>query len=341
MKLGLVCLFYLFIVTCAQQQCPTAPSSPKDRRTDKDTLSIATYNAEWLFLNRSNCPGTGCEWPNKAAALKHMQDVADELIIINADIVNLAEVQDCSVLTELNGLLKGMNYLPYLLTGTDTATGQNVALLTRVDPSDDLQRTSNRVDYPVPGSTCGSTSSGDTAVSKHYFTTFNVEGLAKPLSLIGLHFLAYPDDKVRCVQREGQASVIKALVASYLNVGHSVVVLGDVNDFDETVPDASGNLPISTVLDLLRNPLPSKSGDELTNVASLVHEQSQRYSCWYDRDSDCNIAHDELSMIDHLLISNDLVPLITDAYMDHSYKAACNTYESDHWPVIVQLDLSK
>lgn len=43
---------------------------------------------------------------------------------------------------------------------------------------------------------------------------------------------------------------------------------------------------------------------ELTNVASLVSQEDERYSCWYDRDSDCNVADDELSMIDHLLISN-------------------------------------
>lgn len=48
----------LLIVTQAQQQCPNAPASPQDRRVDKTKLTIATYNVEWLFLNRSNCPGT-------------------------------------------------------------------------------------------------------------------------------------------------------------------------------------------------------------------------------------------------------------------------------------------
>lgn len=47
----------LFIVTYAQKQCPYAPAQPQDRRPDKTKLTIATYNAEWLFLNRSNCPG--------------------------------------------------------------------------------------------------------------------------------------------------------------------------------------------------------------------------------------------------------------------------------------------
>jgi len=292
-----------------------------------------------LFLNRSNCPGTGCAWPNEAEAVKHMKDVAKEIQILNADIVNLAEVQDCIVLKTLNNLLPGMNYLPYLLTGTDTSTGQNMALLTRVDPSTNLQRTSNRVNYPVPGSTCGSTYSGDTAVSKHYYTTFNIAGLSKPLTMFGMHFLAFPDDTIRCVQREGQATVIRQLAAQYIGT-NSVIILGDLNDFDEKVPDANDNMPISTVLDILRDPLPSQPGDELVNVASFVKQQSERYSCWWDKDESCNVQHDELSMIDHLLISNDLVPLVTEAYMDHNYKAACGGYESDHWPVIVTLNLS-
>ena len=37
--------------------------------------------------------------------------------------MNLVEVQDCSVLAKLNSMLKDMDYLPYLLTGTDTSTG--------------------------------------------------------------------------------------------------------------------------------------------------------------------------------------------------------------------------
>lgn len=338
----LVILFNnLVIVSYAQKQCPNAPAEPQDRRKDKTKLTIATYNTEWLFLNRSNCPGTGCAWPTVADAQKHMADVAIELEILNADIVNLAEVQDCYVLTQLNEILtsKGMGYLPYLLTGTDTSTGQNVALLTRVDPVVDLQRTADRADYPVLGSTCGSTYSGNYGVSKHYFTTFHVEGLEKPLSIFGLHLLAFPDDVTRCVQREAQATVIQQLVAKEIGAGNSVIVMGDLNDFDSVVADASGNIPISSVLQILRDPIPAASGDEMTNVASLVSSVNERYSCWYDRDADCNVADDELSMIDHLLISSDLVPLVSEALYDHSYGPACHSFQSDHWPAIVHLNL--
>lgn len=328
------------VVVIAQKECPNAPYEPQDRRMDKTKLTIATYNAEWLFLNRSNCPGSGCTWKTTADAKIHMVDVAKELEIINADIVNLVEVQDCGVLIQLNEILagRGMGYQPYLISGTDTSTGQNVALLTRVDPVVNLRRTENRVTYPIPGSKCGSTVSGTSGVSKHYFTTFNIAGLSKPLTIFGMHFLAFPDDVIRCVQREAQASVIKHLVAEALEAGHSVVVTGDINDFDNTVLDASNNYPISDVLNLLRDPLPA-AGDELTNVAKFVELADERYSCWYDRNSNCNLDDEELSMIDHVLISSDLLPLVSNAYMDHSYGPACGGYESDHWPSIVHLNL--
>jgi exonuclease III len=340
MKGGYLYLFLTlssFLVSSfGQKQCPLAPAYPEDRREDKSQLTIATYNVEWLFVNRSNCPGVGCAWHTEGEALKHMQAVADEIRVINADILNLAEVQDCGVLHQLNLLLVGMRYVPYLLTGTDTSTGQNVALLTRVDPSVNLQRTAARVKYPIPGSTCGSTYSGDSAVSKHYFTTFNIEGLSKPLSIFGMHFLAFPDDPMRCVQREAQASVMRSLIAEAIQAGHSVVALGDMNDFDGTIVDASKSVPISQVLHLLRNPT---LGEELVNVVTYVPWAHERYSCWYDRNGDCQEGENELTLIDHLLISSDLAPLVTKAYVDHTYGVSCDTYDSDHWPIVVHLGL--
>lgn len=55
-------LLFLFAVVAAQTECPQAPESPQDRRSDKSKLTIATYNGEWLFMDRYNCPGTGCPW---------------------------------------------------------------------------------------------------------------------------------------------------------------------------------------------------------------------------------------------------------------------------------------
>lgn len=83
----------------------------------------------------------------------------------------------------------------YLVQGTDTATGQNVGLLTRIDPIVDLQRYQEgtgqfsglllnahtiagrdvRAEWPVAGEQCKyGQQGGYTSVSKHYFTRISL-----------------------------------------------------------------------------------------------------------------------------------------------------------------------
>jgi len=335
-----VCVVYVLCVSLfvlGQRECFQAPSNPQDRRLDRSSFSIAAYNAEWLFLNRSNCPGSGCPWKNLLEAERHLLQVAAELEALNADIVSFEEVQDCYVLNKLNGLIPQLNYIPYLVLGTDTATGQNVGILTRIDPQVNLARTALRVNYPIPNTQCQTTSRGDSAVSKHYYTTFNISGLPRPLTLLGMHFLAYPDDVYRCVEREAQASVIKSLIASALTQGHSVVSVGDLNDFDGLILDQANSRPISQVLNLLKDPLPAP-GFELTNAAVLT-EQYNRYTIWWDQNNDCQGTPNELTSLDHILFSNDLAPYISGVSFEHNYGPACGNYESDHWPVVLKFEI--
>jgi len=349
-SLFLILSFNVFVYVQGQAQCPTAPSVPKDRRTDKSKLTIATFNAEWLFDKdpTANCPGTGCPWSDEEEAMKHLDSIAKVIEQMNADIVNIVEVENCGVLQMvINKIGAQSGYLPYLVKGTDTATGQNVGILTRIDPQINLKRTSNRVDYPIDGSKCGSSFSGSTGVSKHYYTTFDVEGLDKPLVLIGIHFLAFPDRTDRCVQREAQAKVISDLAASEaIEKDSYVVILGDVNDFDGTITDPAGNYPISQVLSILKNPFSdkeSKSATILYNALASVSETSSRWSCWYDKDNDCGtVPADEKTLIDHILISPDLKPMLKSTKVHHElYKPVCNSFNSDHWPISIQLSLPK
>jgi len=323
----------VYLDTPSAVDCPTAPTTPADRRTNKKKLTVSSFNAEWLFLEpggAGNCPGTGCPWKDTKQAQEHLTVIANVLREIDADIVSLVEVQNCNVLKKLNDELKDLKYLPYMISGTDTATGQNVGILTRIDPSVNMQRTANRIEYPVKNSSCDASSTGSSGVSKHYFTKFNVGGLSKPLGLIGLHFLAFPDRQDRCVEREAQATVIRDLGRS-LGDTH-LIVLGDVNDFDREIKDAAGSVAISNVLDIL------KDGAKLHNVAANIINVSQRYSCWWDANGNCKVDPKELTMIDHLLVSTGLRAQVASASFYHGYQASCNTLNSDHWPVVVQLN---
>ena len=307
------------------------------------------YNVEWLFLKTyNNCPGTGCSWLNLTVATTHLQNVAAVIRTYNPDIVNLCEVEGCYELGQLNALLSNQ-YKPYLLFGTDTSTGQNVGVLTKYSPSVSLQRTSLSYTYPVAGSGCNYTGPmGSSGVSKHYYTTYKINDLT--LYFIGAHLLAMPTDPARCASREAQAQVLQKLIVELLggidpntrrviespNVG--LIVAGDMNDYDAEIHDSNDNHPISIVLDILKG----LSGEyalayELYSVAAQV-TKSERYTDWWDPNGDCKATANEMSMIDHVLMTPNLFERVKQVTMPHPYKEFCGTFDSDHYPIVVDLE---
>ena len=126
----------------------------------KDVIRVMQYNLEWFFLDYyepMDCPGDGCTWKNTSDARVHMNHLAKIIAATSPDILNLCEVQGCNELSELKNTLVndynmtgGIHY--YLKEGTDTATGQNVALITNngILPSSNLKRSDEMVDYPIP-----------------------------------------------------------------------------------------------------------------------------------------------------------------------------------------------
>jgi len=300
-------------------------------------------NCEWLFYNfdqtASNCPGTGCPWITDADALNHIKHMAEVIQELDADILVLEEVENCDVLKMLYDYVGDTSYRYYLVKGTDTATSQNVALFTRIDPSVDLKRTEERIDFPVPGSKCGYKSTGDSAVSKHFYTRFDkITGLDKPLLLIGAHLVAFPLQADRCAQREAQATVLKDLAQKEgRDKGYHLVITGDLNDYDNSFLDAAGDVPISKALQLMK----SNSSDNIVmlNAVSLL-PQALRWSSWYDQNSDCKITPKEETLIDHVLLSSGLSSKISSVFIGHSfYSPMCPSFYSDHWPIRVQIDL--
>jgi exonuclease III len=328
----------------APLNCFQAPSVPEDRRKDKKHLKIANFNAEWLFLfggrGGIRCPAESCPWSTINEAMSHLSKVADMLAKIDADIVHLSEVEDCRVLSTLLKLIPGDHgYKPYIITGKDHATGQNVALLTRIDPFEDIQRTEKRGQYPVPQSTCGSNGpKGTIGVTKHYIARIkasNEKGKTFNFLFAGLHFLARPSDKTRCPQREAQAVVLRDLVRSKTMDGEYVVILGDFNDYDPLAIGVDNRKPISATLPILYQ----SSGRNMTirNAAGLVPVED-RYSCWFDVNQNCRVdGNKERVMIDHILLDSRLN--IVEAKFHHDYEPTCEDRVSDHWPFSVKLRL--
>jgi len=316
-------------------ECKKVPKKPGDRRTNKDRLSIVSWNVDWLFTNVSHdmgditCPGE-CDWENVTIALEHLKTVAEDIRGFNADIIALFETQDCDVLRQIVGNLpNGKDFLPYNHLGEDTSTGQNPGLITKLDPIGDIEFSYSKVKYPVEGSTCGSSASGTHGCSKHFRADFKPCGDdSLNLTIIGVHLLAIPDSVSRCLEREAQATVVAGVIRDAVQDGNEVIVLGDYNDYDPDILDSNNNKPISSVLKIL------KDAGTLYNVAELVNH-SERYTDWYDRNGDCvDEGGNEHSMIDHMLVTSRVAGALESVTISHFFKQkGCISLHSDHWPV--------
>jgi len=258
---------------------------------------------------------------------------------LNPDIINFCEIEGCDELNILKDKLNDNTYTPYLKEGTDKSTGQNVGMLTRVDPLVNLYRTELKYNYPLPNSKCGYTgSSGSTGVSKHYITEFQFNDYN--VAFIAAHLLAIPTDPMRCAEREAQASVLQNIIFDYISKGYEVIMIGDFNDYDAEVLDVNNNKPISRVLDILKGYEGDLSGFyELYNVAEEI-VQNERYSDWWDSDNNCNTSSEkDYSMIDHVLVTDAIKKNIVDVYIYHGYDEYCGKYNSDHYPVVIDLTM--
>lgn len=300
-----------------------------------NSLRLVQYNAEWLFIDhysQFDCPGTQCTWKNTTEAYTHLDYVSRVVAYLAPDILNVCEVEGIHelqlVADAINGEFPELTYIPYLIPGTDTATGQNVGLLSRITPRVPLYRTEEKCEYPIAGSQCGYTGSpSKTGVSKHYITEFDLWDIR--VAMISAHLIAIPTDPSRCAQREAQATILQGVISGFLEKGYGVIVIGDMNDYDGVVLDMNGNIPKSRVLDILKN-----NGSLETTMLQLL--SIDRYSDWWDSDSNCNTASQmDYSMIDHILVSANIQKYIANVFVYHGYPEFCGKYDSDHFPVVV------
>lgn len=334
-------LFFMLFCTQAETDCPLVSTSQiLPSQNEYSGFRLVQYNMEWLFMDYyepMNCPGSGCTWANETEANTHIRYLAKVVSELTPDIMNICEVEGCDEMELLRfQVVNGTEYTSYLKQGTDSATGQNVGLMTKWTPTLNLTRTEERMTYPLVGSNCGYTGeSGTVGVSKHYITEYVFYG--KPTLFIGLHLLAYPEDTTRCAEREAQAQIVQNVIADYIaaNKDREVIVLGDMNDFDGRVLDANQNVPTSRVLDILKGLDGDKKGEyELRSSAEKIPEV-ERFSDWWDQNADCMSTPNEFSMIDYVLVTPFLFDKIEKAFVYHGYDEFCGKYNSDHYPLVV------
>ena len=332
-------LFFLFYNIILFEEDCSVVTIRGDRRKNKNRLRIAQYNVEWLFIDYdslANCPGDGCTWKNKTEATKHMDFVTKRIKAIDPDIINLCEIDDCEVLNILKDKLDG-GYLPYMVKGKST-DGQNVGMLTRVDPIKSLYRTDMKANYPILGSRCGYTGPiVNTEVRKHFITEFEFNNVK--IAFISAHLRAIKKENFRCAEREAQANILQSIVYNYINKNYEIILIGDFNDFDAQVLDVNNDKPISQVLDILKGLKGEYAGTyQLQNIAENIVQENRYTDWWFDGDT-CNDTNQRYSMIDHILVSDWVKQRITNAFIYHGYDNYCGKYDTDHYPVVIDLVL--
>ena len=303
-------------------------------------LRIVQYNVEWLFIDyykSSDCPGNGCDWKNYSDAENHLNIVAKRLKYLDPDIINLCEVEGLTELNMLNSELDN-KYSVYFEKGKDTATGQNVAMLSKIIPSIDLYRTEIHYEYPINDSNCnynGNISS--TGVSKHYITEFIFKNMN--VAFIAAHLIAFPTSSSRCAQREAQALILQSIIFDYIQKDYEIIMIGDFNDYDPNILDVNNHIPISHTLEILKGMHGTYNGlYNLENIAETII-QSERYSDWYNSNGKCTPSTKDYSMIDHVLVSSGIRNNIINSFIYHGYDEYCGKYDSDHYPIVIDLIL--
>jgi len=334
---------FLFNLSSSIEECNNINNY--NNKFNNNKLRIVQYNVEWLFVEHNShfdCPGNKCSWKNKSQTIEHLDDVSNIISTLEPDIINLCEVESCYELNMINHRLKTHSYTPYLKLGTDSGTGQNVGMLTKITPDVSLYRNEDKLDYPIIDSKCGMNTKykGSTGVSKHYITEFTIYG--NKIAFIGAHLIAYPIEPKRCSQREAQGQIIQNIIFNYIQNGYEIIVIGDMNDYDNEILDVNLNKPLSRTLDIIKGLSGIHSGKyNLQSVASKI-QMADRYSEWWNSDNDCTtMSVKDFSMIDHVLMTPGLFQYIDNAFIYHGYQEYCDKIHSDHFPVVVDFDFLK
>lgn len=331
--------FVLFVVVAwLLQVCASQCNLPRgeDRRPDRTVLRVGTFNLAWLFAGFGQYTNMS-PWKNSTAAEKHIEAVAKQILRTRVDVLAVHEVRDCAILSRLVGYL-GRSYRYFLVPGTDTATGQNSALVTRLDPTGPLVRTWITVSYPIQESRCRmggaiyfcffsllhrrphfvlfAVNPSTTGVSKHAIARITASTFS--FDFIFAHFKS-GSGRSNCAQREAQAKVIRTYLTTKKH--SDTIVAGDLNDWDDSFPDAFGATGTSRTLFVLK-------GRDLVNAGQRLSVMQR--------------ASAPIGLIDHVLVGLDLEDRVMNVSCDGtgypltSAERIAN-YLSDHLPVVVTL----
>lgn len=190
-----------------------------------ETLRIGALNAEWLWTpNDGNVDGSRFNKgdPSRQEYMAELSYYRSLIFQSRLDIVALSEIENEQVAKEFASHL-GAEWQYYFKQGRDTATGQDVAFLSRIGSF------VKATDYGFPAGTVRGYK--PKRLSKVLGISFVYHG--QPITLITSHFLSKRKDTAKkAAKRLMQARALVNAARSDSNVkdGGHLIVLGDFND---------------------------------------------------------------------------------------------------------------
>ena len=350
-------IFWCGVLTTLRSLVADDPAGQDARSSN---VRIACFNVESLTV-----PG---EWGRFAryrfppGRMRHLEGVASVVEVVDPDILVLSEVSSSEAGEALAALLreKGLgDFQSYHVDGRDSYTGFDVAFVSRVVP-DRIEGKSIHLFAPNPTPRLADVQNGSAplpwtaerysrpeeqgedaeaiaVLKRHAVCFFSLFG--QKLGLIGLHLKSNPSDPQANAQRTAEAAIVRRIVQrEIVSRGYLPIILGDLNDYDPDVEMADSTRKTETsVLRMLKDIDPQRDGGHLVNVASRIPRVADRFSSHWDyNENGAADGDDVFTLIDHILISKKLAKGLTRTFICHA-----NCLEiSDHFPVIVDLDLS-
>ena len=328
-------------------------------------LRIACFNAENLAAPGEQTRLTRFRF--EPARRRHLERVAAVVEALAPDIVIMPEVVSRRGVETVAAILaeKGMlGYAGYHVDGGDAFTGFDVAVLSRIVPD---EVAGARIHIHVPARRSARTGKGQPAagaegdddwlratytsvddrgetreevavLQRHAIAYFTVCG--RKIALFGLHLKSNPSDAAANAQRTAEVRIAREIIRRRIVAeGYLPVVLGDLNDYDPDVPMADAvRKTQTTVLRDLKDYDGSQPGAELVNAAAFMPRVADRYTSHWDfNENNAPDGEDVFTMIDHVLLHRDLERAVVRAFICH----ATSLEISDHFPVVVDLDLRK
>jgi endonuclease/exonuclease/phosphatase family metal-dependent hydrolase len=175
-------------------------------------------------------------------------------------------------------------------------------------------------------------------LQRHAIAYFTVCG--RKLAVFGMHLKSNPSDIGSNAQRTAETRIARDIIRrKIVDRGYLPIVLGDLNDYDPDVPMADASRTTqTTVMADLKNYDPGSERAELVNAAALMPRVADRYTSHWDfNENGVPDGEDVFTMIDHILLHRDLEPAVRRAFICH----ASGLDVSDHFPVVVDLDLAR